>query len=175
MSQTVRTTGLVLVEHEFEVPLDHARPDGEKITVFAREVADPDGRDRPFLVFLQGGPGFESPRPSRDPSTPGWLDRALADYRILFLDQRGTGRSTPIGEPVGATPADQAGYFTHFRADSIVRDAELIRGEPGADTSTVLGQSFGSYCAMTYLALAPQGRRAESATRGRRPAGLSPA
>ena len=31
MSLTVTTTGLVLVEHEFEVPLDHARPDGEKI------------------------------------------------------------------------------------------------------------------------------------------------
>ena len=35
--------GLVLIEHEFQVPLDHARPDGERITVFAREVADPDG------------------------------------------------------------------------------------------------------------------------------------
>ena len=47
----------MLTEHELTVPLDHAGPDGEQLTVFAREVADPDGRDRPFLVFLQGGPG----------------------------------------------------------------------------------------------------------------------
>ena len=77
MAVTVTTRGLVLAEHEFEVPLDHDRPDGERIAVFAREVADPDGRDRPFLVFLQGGPGFEAPRPTRHPSSPGWLDRAL--------------------------------------------------------------------------------------------------
>src|SRR3954453_7580592 len=46
MAVTHHPTGLVLVEHEFEVPLDHAAPDGERITVFAREVADPDGRER---------------------------------------------------------------------------------------------------------------------------------
>ena len=39
----IRTAGLVLTEHEFSVPLDHDRPDGERITVFAREVADTDG------------------------------------------------------------------------------------------------------------------------------------
>jgi hypothetical protein len=44
--------GLVLTEHEFLVPLDHSRPDGASIGVFAREIADPDGRDRPFLVFF---------------------------------------------------------------------------------------------------------------------------
>src|SRR3712207_8026489 len=46
--------GLVLTEHEFDVPLDHSRPDGEQITVFAREVASPDGPERPYLVYLQG-------------------------------------------------------------------------------------------------------------------------
>ena len=44
-----------------------------------------------------------------------------------MLDQRGTGRSSPIGTLPGLTPAEQAEYLTHFRADSIVRDAELIR------------------------------------------------
>jgi pimeloyl-ACP methyl ester carboxylesterase len=174
MSLTVTTTGLVLVEHEFEVPLDHARPDGEKITVFAREVADPDGRDRPFVVFLQGGPGFESPRPTRNPSSPGWLDPVLADHRLLLLDQRGTGRSTPIGEPVGATPQQQADYFACFRADSIVRDAELIRQALGVDKWSVLGQSFGGFCAMTYLSFAPQGLHAAYITGGVPPIGLSP-
>ena len=131
MPASFATRGLVLTEHEFAVPLDHARPDGESITVFAREVADPDGRDRPLLVFLQGGPGSEAPRPTRHPSSPGWLDRALADFRVLMLDQRGTGRSTPIGTLPGLTAAEQAEYLAHFRADAIVRDAERIRAGAG--------------------------------------------
>src|ERR1041384_5825430 len=127
MPTVVTPPGLVLTEHELDVPLDHDQPEGERITVFAREVADPDGRDRPFLVFLQGGPGFAPPRPTRQPSSPGWLDRALQDFRVLMLDQRGTGRSSPIGALPGLTPAEQADYLKHFRADSIVRDAEAIR------------------------------------------------
>src|SRR3954469_24982567 len=101
MASSYAARGLVLTEHEFTVPLDHARPDGERITVFAREVAEPDGRDKPFLVFLQGGPGFEAPRPTGNPRGPAFLDRALRDYRLLLLDQRGTGRSTPVGVPPG--------------------------------------------------------------------------
>src|SRR3989442_1485282 len=92
----------------------------------ARELAHPDGLDRPYLLFLQGGPGFEATRPTSPPS--GWMKRALEDYRVLLLDQRGTGRSTPVGSLIpGETPEAQATYLTYFRADSIVRDAELIR------------------------------------------------
>jgi pimeloyl-ACP methyl ester carboxylesterase len=161
----------VLVEHEFVVPLDHARPEAEQITVFAREVADPDGRDRPFLLFLQGGPGNEAPRPNRHPSTPGWLDRALQDFRVLMLDQRGTGRSTPIGSLPGLTAQEQAQRLTHFRADAIVRDAEAIRREMAVERWSVLGQSFGGLCATTYLSLAPEGLREAFITGGVPPFG----
>ena len=107
MAPTREIHGLVITDHEFSIPLDHSRPDGETITVFAREVAAEDGRDRPFLVFFQGGPGSESPRPTT-PSTPSWLPRALKDYRVLLLDQRGTGRSTPVGTLPGLSPEQQA-------------------------------------------------------------------
>ncbi|MEA2250482.1 MAG: hypothetical protein QOG70_724 [Solirubrobacteraceae bacterium] len=160
------TPGLLLTEHEFSVPLHHARPEGERITVFAREVADPDGRDRPLLVFLQGGPGNEAPRPARHPSDPGWLDRALRDFRVLMLDQRGTGRSSPVGALEGLTPAEQAAYLTHFRADAIVRDAEWIRREMGVERWSVLGQSFGGLCVTSYLSLAPEGLREAFITGG---------
>jgi pimeloyl-ACP methyl ester carboxylesterase len=169
---SVTTAGLVLTEHELSVPLDHARPEGERITVFAREVADPDGRDRPLLVFLQGGPGFEASRPTRHPSAPGWLDRALHDYRVLLLDQRGTGRSSPIGALEGLTAAEQADRLTHFRADAIVRDAEWIRKELGVDRWSVLGQSFGGFCVTSYLSLAPEGLREAFITGGLPPLGV---
>src|SRR4051794_23344169 len=167
----IRTHGLVLTEHELEVPLDHADPGRETLTVFAREVADPDGLDKPFLVYLQGGPGFEAPRPTRHPSSPGWLDRALQDYRVLMLDQRGTGRSTPVGTLPGMTPEQQAAYLTHFRADSIVRDCELLREALGSEPWSVLGQSFGGFCATTYLSLAPEGLREAFITGGLPPLG----
>ena len=89
-----RHPGTVLTDRFFAVPLDHQRPDGEQIEVFAREVvaADKADADLPWLLFLQGGPGFGAQRPEGRDS---WLDRALEDYRVLLLDQRGTGRSSP--------------------------------------------------------------------------------
>jgi pimeloyl-ACP methyl ester carboxylesterase len=165
---TIRVPGAILIEREHTVPLDHARRDGPTITVFTREVADPDGGDRPYLVFLQGGPGFEASRPTSPPS--GWMKRALQDYRVLLLDQRGTGRSTPVGPDIpGATPAEQAAYLTHFRADSIVHDAELIRRELGVDRWSVLGQSFGGFTSLTYLSIAPDGLREAFLTGGLAP------
>jgi pimeloyl-ACP methyl ester carboxylesterase len=173
VTATVRTRGLVLTEHEFKVPLDHAEPDGRRITVFAREVADPDGLDRPFLVFLQGGPGSEAPRPTRNPTGPGWLDRALTEFRVLMLDQRGTGRSTPLGAAAlrDRTPAEQAELLTHFRADAIVRDAEHVRRALDIDRWSVLGQSFGGLCVTTYLSIAPEGLREALITGGLPPLG----
>jgi pimeloyl-ACP methyl ester carboxylesterase len=161
-----RIPGLVVTEHEFRVPLDHARPEGDQLTVFAREVADPDGLDKPFLVFLQGGPGFEAPRPTGDPKAPGWVDRALRDFRVLLLDQRGTGRSTAVGPLRDMTPAQQAAYLAHFRADAIVADAEWIRNALDVERWSVLGQSFGGFCVTRYLSAAPEGLREAFITGG---------
>ena len=161
-----RLPGLIVADHAFELPVDHARPDGETIEVFAREVAALDGRDRPWLVYFQGGPGHEAPRP--EPKSPDWLGRALEDFRVLLLDQRGTGRSTPVTHETlsGRSPQEQAAYLRHFRADSIVRDAELIRAGLGSPPWSVLGQSFGGFCVTCYLSIAPEGLREALITGG---------
>jgi pimeloyl-ACP methyl ester carboxylesterase len=169
MAATYRLPGAVVTEREHTVPLDHAHIGGPSITVFTREVADPDGLDKPYLLFLQGGPGFEAARPEVPPF--GWQKRALADYRLLLLDQRGTGRSTPVGTIPGETAEAQAAYLTHFRADSIVRDAEAIRHDLGVDRWSILGQSFGGFCALTYLSIAPDGLREAFITGGLSPIG----
>ena len=161
MTTSYAQPGTVLTDHVFPVPLDHGRPDGEQIEVFAREVAAASmaGRDDiPWLLFLQGGPGFPAQRPI---GREGWLDRALRDYRVLLLDQRGTGRSTPVSAASLAARGDaaaQAQYLTYFRADSIVLDAELIRTSLLGDVPwSVLGQSFGGFCVVSYLSFAPHG------------------
>jgi len=156
-----RLPGLVLTDHTYDVPLDHAAPDGPRIEVYAREVVSPrrETDDLPWLLFLQGGPGGKSPRP---PGRSAWLGRALQDYRVLLLDQRGTGRSTPLTRqtlPILGGPAEQAAYLRNFRADAIVRDAEVIRQQLVGAPWSILGQSYGGFCAVTYLSLAPEGLR----------------
>lgn len=161
--------GLVVVDHAFELPLAHEDPDGRTISVFAREVVAPRKRsdDLPWLVFLQGGPGGKAPRPG---NRSGWLGRALQDFRVLLLDQRGTGRSTPTTRhslSALGPPGAQAEYLTHLRADAIVRDAEAIRRDLVGDAPwTALGQSYGGFCALTYLSFAPEGLREVLVTGG---------
>lgn len=84
------------------------------------------------------------------------------------MDQRGTGLSTPVTADTLALQGDaqqQADYLKLFRADSIVRDAEAIRKVLTAQCPeelkkwTIYGQSFGGFCAFTYLSFHPEGVR----------------
>lgn len=162
---------MITIEHSLSLPLVHGGGGGgETIEVFAREIAAPDGRDRPFLVYLQGGPGQEAPRPTGLPTAPGWLPRALRDYRVLMLDQRGTGLSTPYGAP-GPDPRADAERLTHFRADAIVQDAERFREHLGVERWSLLGQSFGGFCSLHYLSVAPDSLREVFFTGGLPPVG----
>ncbi|EFN50920.1 hypothetical protein CHLNCDRAFT_141711 [Chlorella variabilis] len=148
------------------VPLDHSGRVPGTIDVFFRELVHRNRKDDKglgYLLFLQGGPGFEAARPTE---ASGWIKQASVYFRIILLDQRGTGRSTPITPdslPRRGSPEEQAQYLKFFRADSIVRDAEMIRratvpqnGSSGGRWS-ILGQSFGGFCCATYLSLAPEG------------------
>src|SRR4029453_2761221 len=148
--------GLRATEHYFSVPLDHAYPNGEAITVFAREYSSTEHSDEaveqlPWLLYLQGGPGGRGNRVS---SLSGWMKAAAKSFRILMLDQRGTGLSSPADRntlPLRGDAKEQAAYLEHFRADSIIADAEAIRRALASGPWTVYGQSFGGFCALSYL------------------------
>lgn len=169
LTVSYRQPGVVLTDHRFTVPLDHDRPDGESIELFAREAvaSDKAHQNLPWMVYLQGGPGFGA---NRFVGRQAWLDRALKDHRVLLLDQRGTGASTPANRqtlPLRGGPREQADYLAHFRSDSIVRDCEAIRPAlTGGAPWTVLGQSFGGFCAVRYLSSAPEGLSAAVITGG---------
>ena len=158
-------------EHRIDVPVDHNRPagaDNPTIEVFAREIIRPGGEDLPHMVFLQGGPGGKSPRQGdfRD----GWIGRALQDYRVVLMDQRGTGQSTRMDARwLANLPDDQAraDWLMLFRQDQIVRDAEALRQHiTGGKKWTTLGQSFGGFITLSYLSLAPEGVEASLITGG---------
>lgn len=166
MSAVRSVPGMRLLEHRFEVPLT-AGDDGRRIEVFAREVRAAAHADeaRPYLLMLNGGPGNAAQRPLR---AAAWLERALQDFHVVLLDQRGTGLSTPAtAQTLPADPHAQAEYLTHLRADGIVRDAEHVRRALiGDERWSVLGQSFGGFTTCTYLSFAPHGLREAFVTGG---------
>lgn len=148
---------MIITDHTFLVPLDYENKDSKEISIFAREIERKEtvNKELPYLVFFQGGPGYESPRPTTD---SGWIKRASEEYKVLLLDQRGTGLSTPVfGDLFKAmNDNDLAHYLTFFRADNIVRDAEEIRKKLIQNKKwSVLGQSFGGFCATNYLSFYP--------------------
>ena len=151
-------SGMVVKEHTFKVPLDYKDDQSSQINVFAREITKEDFEEKklPYLIFFQGGPGYESPRLL---TLSGWIKKASDRYRILLLDQRGTGRSSPIVSESLTQKNDKeiAEYLMFFRADNIINDAEYIRKVlvGGNKKWSVLGQSFGGFCAVHYLSFYP--------------------
>ncbi|THV42486.1 alpha/beta fold hydrolase [Glycomyces buryatensis] len=151
--------GMWVREQHLKVPLDWWGRDAGEIEVFVREIVDPDkqGDQLPLLTYLQGGPGGANPRPVE---ATGWLAEALEHYRVVLVDQRGTGRSTPLDARMIAELGDAeagADHLAHFRADSIVRDLEHVRTTlyEGRKWAT-LAQSYGGWLTLAYLSHAPE-------------------
>ena len=177
VSQQYKMKGMLITNHELEVPLDwrsfnkspkkssnkglNENPDSSSmITLFAREVVDVNRAEDelPLLLFLQGGPGGKSPRPM--PGSPSWMAEALKTHRVILIDQRGTGRSSRIDTNLISKLSAEDGrdYLLKFRADSIVADCEHLRKTVyGGRLFETLGQSYGGFITLTYLSQAPEG------------------
>ncbi|KAI1821259.1 alpha/beta-hydrolase [Xylaria intraflava] len=164
----------------FEVPLDHSKPKGQTIKLFGRSaikyekpIVEPtEVIQRPYLLFLQGGPGFGTPAPQDSTLSKYMLSRG---YELLLLDQRGTGLSCPISAETLARvggPQQQADYLKLFRADTLVKDSEAVRlcltedFPPEKKKWSIFGQSFGGMTSLTYLSFAPEGLRESFITGG---------
>ena len=144
--------------------------EGRSLRLFYRVVCSPEnvGRDLPYLVFLQGGPGGAGPRLT-SPTSDGWVAEAVRHFRVILPDQRGTGRSSRVDGATIAREGDaavQARFLKRFLADSIVRDFEYLRlAELGGARWATLGQSYGGFLTLAYLSAFP-GAAAASFTCG---------
>lgn len=154
---TYRVHGHNVQEITLEVPLNYQRgAAGGTIEIFARIIGDDE--TKPYLLFLQGGPGSPSPRQGNP--NDGWIGRALKDFRVVLLDQRGTGRSSRIDALTLQnfdSVESRVEYLRQFRADAIVSDSEALRAALNSPPWYVLGQSYGGFCITTYLSYAPDG------------------
>lgn len=110
--------------------------DGHRV---AWEISgNPEGKP---VVFLHGGPGS---------GTSPW-QRQFFDpdvYRIVLLDQRGCGRSTP-------SAAEPEADLRHITTAHLIADLELLRKNLGIETWQVFGGSWGSALALAYAQAHP--------------------
>lgn len=120
-------------------PYDHGMLDvGDGNRVYWETCGNPDGKP---AVVLHGGPGSGcSPYPRR------YFDPAA--YRIVLLDQRGCGRSTPHA----------SSYDTDMSVNTtahLIADLELLRRELGIERWLVWGASWGSVLGLRYAQTHP--------------------
>ncbi|MES2354120.1 MAG: prolyl aminopeptidase [Pseudomonadota bacterium] len=109
------------------LPLD------EKHTMYWEQSGNPVGVP---VVFLHGGPGAGSSAKHRRFFDPTF-------YRIIIFDQRGAGRSTPLGELENNT------------TPHLIADIEHLREHLGIDKWLVFGGSWGSTLALAYAEYHP--------------------
>lgn len=104
------------------------------------EVVGPAQSREPALVFLHGGPGYNSY--SFRALFGDRLAETLPTRRVVYLDQRGSGRSGPLEDTdQGADTLD---------LDTLVGDLEAAREFLELDQIVPLGHGFGALVALEY-------------------------
>ncbi|WP_116947204.1 prolyl aminopeptidase [Jiangella endophytica] len=111
---------------------------GDGHRVYWEECGNPEGRP---AVVLHGGPGSGC-----SPAHRGLFDPAV--YRIVLLDQRGCGRSTP-------RVLDHRADLSANHTWALVDDLERLREHRGIDRWLVLGGSWGSTLGLAYAQAHP--------------------
>ena len=101
--------------------------------IYFEQCGNPDGQP---VIFLHGGPGSGC-----NPAQRRFFDPA--HYRIILLDQRGCGRSLPLGCIQDNTTAD------------LVEDLNQLRLHLKIDQWLVFGGSWGSTLALSYALTYP--------------------
>ena len=97
-------------------------------TIAYSQFGNPNGKP---VLFVHGGPGGGT-----DADMARFFDPAA--YRIILVDQRGCGKSTPFAE------------LTDNTTYASVSDFEKIRIKLGIDQWQVFGGSWGSTLALAY-------------------------
>ncbi|MCU1414481.1 MAG: pip [Microbacteriaceae bacterium] len=121
---------------------------GDGQSVYWEISGNPDGKP---AVFLHGGPGGDTSPAHRRLFDP-------EKYRIVLLDQRGSGKSLPHAS---AADADLTTNTTWH----LVADLEELREHLGIERWLVLGGSWGSALALAYAETHPE-RVSELVLRG---------
>lgn len=157
-------------------PLNPAQPDGKKIDVHYVVLPSQDRNKLQDAVFLlAGGPGQSAI------NVASWgqaiLSRLNRRRDLVFVDQRGTGRSAPLHCPELENAADFAdnaamqkmaqscmktlqalpyGELQYFSTSIAVQDLEAVRRELAYSAVNLVGASYGTRVGLEYLRQFPK-------------------
>ena len=153
-----------------DVPLDHL---GRRAGTLHLQVGAADNTDarRGVLLVLAGGPG-QPGLPILDRFVSRALSAEQQDYRIVVLDQRGTGSGAlrcealqaamgssdltpPPAAAVRACAAKLGSRRRFFGTDDVVADLESLRTALGVNRWTLDGISYGTYVGERYALAHP--------------------
>ncbi|MFG3152083.1 alpha/beta hydrolase [Streptomyces sp. NPDC048219] len=167
------------------VPLDHSRPDGERITLALSRVPHTATTYQGPLLVNPGGPGGSGL------TLAGFVASSLpkgvaAQYDVIGFDPRGVGSSQPAldcrpghfapvrPDTLPASPAVEqanlaraksfaqacgrryADLLPHIDTVDAVRDMDAIRGALGSEKINYFGYSYGTYLGAVYAKLYPE-------------------
>lgn len=160
------------------VPVNHADPQGATIQLrLARIPARATAAKPDPVVFLAGGPGQSAVESWNQ--IAGAYHQLLADRPVYLLDQRGTGGSHPLRcelpDPLDPTAASSdAGQLRqqasdclsgidvdvrHFGTRDYLADLEHLRQRLGVAQWNLVGASYGTRVALSYVQAHPQSLR----------------
>jgi pimeloyl-ACP methyl ester carboxylesterase len=164
--------------YSLSLPENHEAPDGRRISLAVAVVPAKEEEERaqsdPVLVLL-GGPGdaasFHYGALLREHA-------AINETRpLVFVDQRGTGRSSPLSCGLGGSDDDVQPYLDEFQAPDapercrrklgpdvdlsryrttdFIADLEIVRRALGVEQWNLHGGSYGTRVAQQYMARHP--------------------
>lgn len=124
------------------------------------------------VFWLEGGPGGAATS-AIGPVSQQYLRGVRSDRDLVFVDQRGTGRSNPLECDLGDSPADLDRYFgplfpldlvracrekleriadlTQYTTSVAADDLDDVREALGYSTINVAGASYGTQAALVYM------------------------
>ncbi|WP_293369548.1 alpha/beta hydrolase [Nevskia sp.] len=165
----------------FEVAEDPAKPDGRRINLNVAVVPARSPKPKAdLLVFLAGGPGQAAIEAY--PKIEAGFQPLLRDRHLLLVDQRGTGGSNRLACPQAPEDVldDAQGSSTdafrrqaedclaavrdhadprHYTTSNAIRDLETLRAALGNPQYNLVGGSYGSRVALSYLRAKPDSLR----------------
>ncbi len=169
-----------------EVPLDHSKPDGAKISIAVSRIEHTDDANYQGIIVLNpGGPGGSG---TVMPIISLFVDPAVAaQYDWIGFDPRGVGNSSPalscdndyavpVRPPYDPTrdwiekawlkrvkgyakdcgAAASPEFLKHLRTIDSADDMDSIRQAFGADKMNYYGYSYGTYLGQVYAARYPE-------------------
>lgn len=157
------------------VPEDVAQPAGRRLELFVavlRATGSPVAADPVFLIA--GGPGGSITR--EFPKTASVFGRLNVHRDLVLVDQRGTGRSHPLGCVKPSSGIDEDALqlsqrlqscvksldadLRHYGTSDAILDLDRVRAALGYERINLYGGSYGTRVALAYARAYPTRLRA---------------